>query len=95
VLQAADILLYDTDEVPVGEDQVAARGADARHRRPLPPPLRRGVRAAKAVVPASGARVMGFDDPTVKMSKSWPTERRPRGAAARPTRRVRKTIMSA
>ncbi len=70
VLQAADILLYDTDEVPVGEDQVQhielTRDIATRFNNlfgetfVLP----------KAVVPKVGARIMGFDEPEVKMSKS-------------------------
>jgi tryptophanyl-tRNA synthetase len=70
VLMAADILLYDTDEVPVGEDQQQhvelARDIADRFNRlhgdlfVLP----------EAVIPEVGARVMGLDDPTVKMSKS-------------------------
>ena len=69
-LMAADILLYQTDVVPVGEDQkqhveitrdVAQRfnqlyGETFR----LPAP----------VIPELGARIMGLDDPTIKMSKS-------------------------
>jgi tryptophanyl-tRNA synthetase len=71
VLMAADILLYDTDEVPVGEDQQQhvelARDIAERFNRlygdlfVLP----------AAVIPAVGARVMGLDDPAVKMSKSY------------------------
>jgi tryptophanyl-tRNA synthetase len=70
VLQASDILLYDTDEVPVGEDQVQhielTRDIATRFNNlfgevfVLP----------KAVIPKAGARVMGLDDPAVKMSKS-------------------------
>jgi tryptophanyl-tRNA synthetase len=70
VLMAADILLYDTDEVPVGEDQrqhvELARDVAERFNRlygdlfVLP----------AAVIPEAGARVMGLDDPLVKMSKS-------------------------
>ena len=70
VLQAADILLYDTDLVPVGEDQVQhielTRDVAVRFNNlfgdtfVLP----------KAEVPEVGARLMGLDDPTVKMSKS-------------------------
>jgi tryptophanyl-tRNA synthetase len=70
VLMAADILLYDTDEVPVGEDQQQhvelARDIAERFNRQygevfvLP----------AAVIPAVGARVMGLNDPTAKMSKS-------------------------
>ncbi len=70
VLQAADILLYEADLVPVGADQkqhieiardIAARFNDlfglTFH---LPTPM----------IPPTGARVMGMDDPEQKMSKS-------------------------
>ncbi|MFV0317627.1 MAG: tryptophan--tRNA ligase [Microthrixaceae bacterium] len=69
-LQAADILLYDTDEVPVGEDQVQhievtrdiAERFNARYGETFVLP--------SAVVPAAGARVMDLQVPTDKMSKS-------------------------
>jgi len=67
---AADILLYNTDVVPVGEDQrqhvELARDAAQRFNNiygetfVLPQPL----------IPDIGARIMGLDDPTKKMSKS-------------------------
>jgi tryptophanyl-tRNA synthetase len=69
-LQAADILLYDTDEVPVGEDQrqhieitrdIAER-FNSRFGTTFVVP--------KAVVPRAGARVMDLQEPTNKMSKS-------------------------
>lgn len=69
-LQAADILLYDADEVPVGEDQrqhieitrdIAIR---FNHR------FGDTFRLPKAVTPKAGARVMDLQDPTSKMSKS-------------------------
>ena len=69
-LMAADILLYNTDVVPVGEDQKQhvelARDAAQRFNSiygetfVLPEP----------VIPEVGARIMGLDDPTKKMSKS-------------------------
>jgi tryptophanyl-tRNA synthetase len=69
VLQAADILLYDADEVPVGEDQrqhvELARDIAQRFNHlygetfVLP----------RSVIPESGARIRAFDDPTRKMSK--------------------------
>lgn len=75
VLQAADILLYDADFVPVGEDQVQhveiTRDIAIRFNNlfgevfVLP----------KAEIPKVGARIMGLDDPTVKMSKSIEAER--------------------
>jgi tryptophanyl-tRNA synthetase len=70
VLQAADILLYDAHEVPVGEDQKQhvelARDIAQRFNHlygetfVVPAP----------VIPVAGARIMGLDDPLVKMSKS-------------------------
>jgi len=70
VLQSADILLYDADEVPVGEDQkqhielcrdVAQRFNQIYGETFVIP---------KGVIPEIGARVMGLDDPSQKMSKS-------------------------
>src|SRR5690349_24658027 len=70
VLQAADILLYDTDRVPVGEDQrqhieltrdVAER-FNSRYGDTFVLP--------HATVPRAGARVMDLQEPTNKMSKS-------------------------
>jgi tryptophanyl-tRNA synthetase len=69
-LMAADILLYKTDCVPVGEDQKQhvelARDAAMRFNNiygetfVLPEPL----------IAEVGARIMGLDDPAKKMSKS-------------------------
>ena len=69
-LQAADILLYDAEEVPVGDDQkqhieitrdIAMR---FNHR------FGETFVIPKAVTPPVGARVMDLQDPTSKMSKS-------------------------
>jgi tryptophanyl-tRNA synthetase len=73
VLQAADILLYGTHLVPVGEDQ--------RQHLELSRTLARrfnGLYGETFVVPEPmildvGARVMALDEPTQKMSKSSPT----------------------
>jgi tryptophanyl-tRNA synthetase len=76
VLMAGDILFYDADEVPVGEDQkqhveltrdIAQRfnalyGVDFFV---IPQPI----------IPEVAARVMGLDDPAVKMSKSLADKR--------------------
>ena len=70
VLQAADILLYDTDVVPVGDDQRQhleltrdiAQRFNARHGDVLVVPEHR--------IPPAAARVMDLQDPTRKMSKS-------------------------
>ena len=69
-LMASDILLYDADEVPVGEDQrqhvELTRDAAIRFN------YRFGDTfvVPKAVHPKAGARVMDLQDPTSKMSKS-------------------------
>jgi tryptophanyl-tRNA synthetase len=70
VLQAADILLYDTNEVPVGEDQKQhvelSRDIAQRFNHlygetfVIPEP----------VIPQSGARIRGLNEPEKKMSKS-------------------------
>jgi len=70
VLMASDILLYDTDEVPVGDDQrqhveltrdIAIR-FNSRYGDVFTIP--------KATFPTFGARVMDLQQPTKKMSKS-------------------------
>ena len=48
-LMAADILLYQADYVPVGEDQKQHCGADARHCKPLQQPLRRDLQGSRAL----------------------------------------------
>jgi tryptophanyl-tRNA synthetase len=69
-LQAADIILYDADLVPVGDDQkqhveltrdIAGR-FNARYGETFVVP--------RPDIKAEGARIMGLDDPTKKMSKS-------------------------
>jgi len=70
VLMAADILLYDTNAVPVGEDQkqhveltrdLAARFNSAYGKTFIEP---------EPLIKKEGARIMGLDDPSKKMSKS-------------------------
>ena len=70
LLMAADILLYRTTHIPVGEDQ--------KQHVELTRDLAQRFNAAygevfvvpEATVPEAGARIMGLDDPTKKMSKS-------------------------
>ena len=72
VLMAADILLYRTTHVPVGEDQ--------KQHIELTRDLAGRFNAAygeifvmpEPAIPKAGARIMGLDDPTKKMSKSAP-----------------------
>jgi tryptophanyl-tRNA synthetase len=74
VLQAADILLYRTDEVPVGDDQrqhvelarEIARRFNSTYAEVLVEPAH--------VIPKVGARIMDLQDPGAKMSTSYGTE---------------------
>ena len=70
VLQAADIILYDTDLVPVGEDQKQhielTRDIVNRFNQRYGPVFVE----PKPDIKAAGARIMALDDPTKKMSKS-------------------------
>ena len=69
-LQAADILLYDANEVPIGDDQrqhvEITRDAAIRFNHRFGDTFV----VPDAVTPAAGARVMSLQDPTAKMSKS-------------------------
>jgi tryptophanyl-tRNA synthetase len=74
VLMAGDILLYQTDIVPIGDDQrqhvelcrdIAVR-FNARHGQTFTVP--------DGTYPEAGARVMDLQEPTKKMSKSFGTE---------------------
>jgi len=84
VLMAADILLYDADRVPVGEDQkqhlelardiaqqrINARFSDPAAGREAPPLLK----VPEPLILPEGARVMSLTDGRSKMSKSDPNE---------------------
>jgi tryptophanyl-tRNA synthetase len=74
VLQAADILLYRAEEVPVGEDQrqhielarEIARRFNSTYGEVFVEP--------EAVVPKTGARIMDLQEPAAKMSTTFGTE---------------------
>ncbi|HEY7783235.1 MAG TPA: tryptophan--tRNA ligase [Pyrinomonadaceae bacterium] len=70
VLMAADILLYQTDLVPVGEDQKQhlelTRDLAIRFNRDYGETFR----VPNPFIPKVGARIMSLSDPTKKMSKS-------------------------
>src|SRR5262249_57843180 len=80
-LQAADILLYDADYVPGGEDQrqhvEMSRGIAKRFNTLFGNTFK----VPDALIRESGARIMGLDDPTANMSKSL-AERQPGHALA-------------
>ena len=70
VLMASDILAYDTDRVPVGDDQrqhlELARDLAGRFNHRFGDTLV----VPEAAIPKLGARVMDLQDPTAKMAKS-------------------------
>ncbi len=70
VLQTADILLYDTDIVPVGDDQKQhielARDTAQRFNNHYGDVLK----MPEPYIRSEGARIMGLNDPKQKMSKS-------------------------
>jgi len=70
VLMAADILLYQTDQVPVGEDQRQHVEITREIARRFNRTFSNVFKEPEAINPPSGARIMGLDDPSVKMSKS-------------------------
>src|SRR5271157_362133 len=94
VLMAADILLYQAGIVPVGEDQAqhleltrdVAQRFNSLYGETFVVP--------GTSLPAVGARIMGLDDPTQKMSKSA-TGAGHAVALLDPPDKIRKTIMRA
>jgi tryptophanyl-tRNA synthetase len=94
VLMAADILLYQAAIVPVGEDQMQhleltrdiAQRFNALYGETFVMPATK--------LPAVGARIMGLDDPTTKMSKSASGAGHA-VALLDPPERIKKTIMRA
>jgi len=78
VLQAADILLYQPDLVPVGEDQKQhlelTRDIATRLNFQFGDPKRSILKIPEPLIRPEGARVMSLTDGTRKMSKSDPSE---------------------
>ncbi|KKR03851.1 MAG: Tryptophan-tRNA ligase [Parcubacteria group bacterium GW2011_GWF2_39_13b] len=70
VLMAADILLYNTDIVPVGEDQKQHVELARTLARRFNQQFGETFKIPESKVEKEGARIMGLDDPTKKMSKS-------------------------
>jgi tryptophanyl-tRNA synthetase len=94
ILMAADIVLYNTTHVPVGDDQkqhveltrdlVQRFNATYGDVFVLPEPT----------IPKAGARIMGLDDPTKKMSKSGTGSHHAIGVLDTPEQ-IKKAVMSA
>jgi tryptophanyl-tRNA synthetase len=70
VLMAADIVLYDAHLVPVGDDQKQHVELSRDIARRFNNLFGETLVVPEPVIQAEGARIMGLDDPTKKMSKS-------------------------
>jgi tryptophanyl-tRNA synthetase len=70
VLMAADIILYDTHYVPVGEDQRQHLEITRDIVQRFNSLYGETFVIPEVLIPKAGARVKGLDDPTAKMSKS-------------------------
>lgn len=69
-LMAADILLYDTQKVPVGEDQKQHLEITRDIANRFNSLFGKTFVLPEPVIGVTGRRIMGLDDPTKKMSKS-------------------------
>jgi tryptophanyl-tRNA synthetase len=94
VLMAADILLYQAGIVPVGEDQAQHLELTRDIAQRFNSLYGETFVVPGTALPSVGARVMGLDDPTVKMSKSE-TGANHAVALLDPPDKIRKTIMRA
>ncbi|MBU0722533.1 tryptophan--tRNA ligase [Patescibacteria group bacterium] len=70
ILMAADILLYNTDIVPVGDDQIQHVELTRTLARRFNREYGQIFKVPEVIIKKQGARIMGLDDPTKKMSKS-------------------------
>lgn len=70
ILQAADILLYNTDYVPVGKDQEQHIELTRTLARKFNNTFSETFKEPQALVPKVGAKIMSLQDPSKKMSKS-------------------------
>ena len=74
VLQAADILLYKTDQVPVGDDQRQHLELAREIARRFNATYGEVLVEAEHVIPEVGARIMDLQEPTMKMSTTSSSE---------------------
>ena len=72
VLQAADILLYQTDSVPVGQDQAQHLELTKTIARKFNQKYGQTFKVPEALLLETGAKIMALNDPKKKMSKSIP-----------------------
>ena len=74
VLMASDILLYNTDVVPVGDDQVQHVELTRTLAKRFNSQFSEVFKIPEVRIKKESARIMGLDDPTKKMSKSANSE---------------------
>ncbi|MFH1822896.1 MAG: tryptophan--tRNA ligase [Patescibacteria group bacterium] len=74
VLMAADILLYNTDAVPVGDDQIQHVELARTLARRFNSQFENVFKVPEVIIRKEGARIMGLDNPNKKMSKSAESE---------------------
>jgi len=91
VLMAADILLYQAAVVPVGEDQAQHLELTRDIAQRFNSLYGETFVLPQTSLPVVGARVMGLDDPAVKMSKSEPGAMHAVGLLD-PPEKIKKTI---
>ena len=70
VLMAADVLLYKTDAVPVGKDQLQHLELTRTISRKFNQKFGNTFAEPKAIIPKMGEKIMSLQDPKKKMSKS-------------------------
>jgi len=94
VLMAADILLYQAAIVPVGEDQAQHLELTRDIAQRFNSLYGETFVVPQTSLPSVGARIMGLDDPTIKMSKSFAGAGHAVGLLD-PPEKIRKTVMRA
>jgi tryptophanyl-tRNA synthetase len=95
VLMAADILLYNTDVVPVGEDQLQHVELTCELGRRFNHEFGETFMIPQPKIMKESARIMGLDDPTKKMSKSAKSEYNYIGLTDDPEKAAKKIMRAA
>ncbi len=72
VLQAADVLIYNADLVPVGQDQVQHLELTRELARRFNKRFKKFFKVPEIYIHEETAKIMSLDDPSKKMSKSLP-----------------------
>jgi tryptophanyl-tRNA synthetase len=72
LLQAADVLIYNTDLVPIGQDQVQHLELTRNLAQRFNQRFSKFFKVPEIYLPKETAKIMSLNDPTKKMSKSLP-----------------------